>query len=263
MKMKYAGWTAVVAAAMMLVGCGSDSKVDGGAGRTGEATISIAPYGSPVLSETGSCAQYFVVHGIDDHGNPIPNLHVTSRLIVQPTVIGQNTGVISVGNNAVELTDPTKNFNALQVMRENNLIVLPTPARSHPSYVGDWWIYSVNGDTLVLGDKAYNLNATDQLSYAIGDERAYVNGALFVAHIDNLDSNGTVATEDGYTYFAVVYDDSLGANYIPYAVGAHIEGYRVGNAYQGHFVSCMEAPETNSTSSGTTCSGGSTCPLAK
>ncbi len=254
MKMKYAGWAAVVTAAILLNGCGSDSKVNGGAGRTGEATISIAPYGSPTASSIGGCIQYFVVHGIDDNGVAIPHLNVKARMIVDPKV-GGNNGIVFIDDSTVKFKDPTQNFESLRITRENNLIIRPLPARAHPSYVGDWGIYSVFGDTLVLTDPAYNVTPTDGLSYYVGDERAFVKGKFAVAHIDNLkDGNGTVMTEDGYTYFAIAYDEVLGEKNIPFVVGAHIEGYRVGNIYEGRFADCAEiedinvTAETNSTS---------------
>lgn len=246
--MKWNFALAAVSAIALLSGCGSNSKPDGGIGATGQATISVSPYTSPAPLDIGGCVQVFVVHGIDDNGVPIPELHVKSSLIVQPKVFGYN-GVIRT-EDAVKFSDDTQNFSAAGVVRGDTLIIAPTPARSHPSYVGDWHVYAVNGSTLTLQDQAYNIEPTDQLRYYVGDERAYAQGALAVAHIDTLDDNGTVVTEDGYTYFAVVYDDALGVENVPYVVGAHIDGYRVGNTYEGRFVSCLTAPvDTNSSSS--------------
>jgi len=256
----------------LLTGCGSNDKADGNIVTNGEASMSIELEGRVELDTTRGCQKLFVVHAIDGNGNPIPGLHVSANVIVNSKAVGNATGTIQT-TAPITLADIGKNFNTDNVVPGDKLIILPTSARHHTSYLGDWEISKAEGGTLSLVGPAYNLETTDQLSYVVGNGSVYVPGyGIGVVHVEQPDTNGTTSTnDDGYAYFDVIYDLSLIGHSV--VVGAHSgDGYRLGAAVQGFLPDCIateDNPDNNDTDTAvppsddnttdTPCNSGGTC----
>jgi len=248
MKKQIALYSSVLLSLSLLSGCGSNDKPDGNVVTDGEASMSILLEGRVELDQTRGCQKLFVVHAVDGNGNPIPGLNVNANIIVNAKAIGNGTGTIQT-TAPITLADHSKNFNTDKVVPGDKLIILPTAARHHTSYLGDWDINKVEGGTLTLMGVAYNLETTDQINYVVGNESVYVpRYGIAVAHVEKPDSNGTskVTNDDGYAYFDVIYDPALIGHSV--VVGAHSgDGYRMGAAVSGILPDCMQADTNNGT----------------
>jgi len=230
----------VLLSVLLLSGCGSDDKADGTVVTDGEASMSILQEGILELDVERGCVKAYVVHAVDGDGNPIQGLNVNANVIVNAKV-ARSTGTIQT-TAPISFSDAGVSFSAAGVVPGDKLIVLPTTTRHHTSYIGDWDIYKVDGDRVELTGTAYNLETTDQLSYVVGNEAAYVsNYGMAVAHVEKSDLNGTTTTDnDGYAYFDVVYDPILGELGYQVTVGAHSgDGYRMGAAVVDRLDDCL------------------------
>ena len=262
MKNKQLGYTAVLVSALLMVGCGSNDKPDGNPVTSGDAGMSITPVKVEYSLEKG-CKMLFRAHAVEGNGNPIPGLGVGANVVINAKASGTGIGLIET-TTPISFVDNRLSFNAHRVVRNDKLIILPSATRHDTSYIGDWTVYQVDGSRVTLSGAAYNLETTDQLSYVIGNETAYV-GTTAVAHVESVENNGTTVTDEkGYAYFYVIYDTELVGQ--PYVVGAHTgDGYRMGAAWAEKFPNCIETPTDGNTTTpptdgNTTCSAGGTCP---
>jgi len=266
MKRNIGLFASAVVASFVLSACGSNDKPDGNIVTDGNAAMSILQEGEVKFDIERGCMKLFVVHAVDGNGNPIPGLTVDANVIINVKARGA-LGTIQT-TAPLTLTDGSKNFESAHVNAGDKLIILPTSQRHDISYLGDWKIHAVEGNTLKLNGVAYNLETTDQINYVVGNEATYVPGyGSAVAHVEQRDENGTTArvtNDDGYAYFDVVYDLSLVGHIA--IVGAHNgDGYRMGAAVSGVLPDCRTPVDTNdstSNSSTSTCSGSTsgTCP---
>jgi len=267
MKNKQLGYTAVLVSALLMVGCGSNDKPDGNPVTSGDAGMSITPVEVEYSPEKG-CKMLFRAHAVEGNGNPIPGLGVGANVVINAKASGTGIGLIET-TAPISFVDNRLSFNAHRVVPNDKLIILPSAARHDTSYIGDWTVYQVDGSRVTLSGAAYNLETTDQLSYVIGNETAYV-GTTAVAHVESVENNGTTVTDEkGYAYFYVIYDTELVGH--TYVVGAHTgDGYRMGAAWSEQFPNCVEIPNDGNTTTPTTDANtttpcgttGSTCPNA-
>lgn len=266
MKNKRLGYAAIVMSALLMAGCGSNDKPDGNPVTSGDAGMSITPVEVEYSPEKG-CKMLFRAHAVEGNGNPIPGLGVGASVVINTKASGTGIGMIET-TAPISFVDNRLSFNAHKVARNDKLIILPSAARHDTSYIGDWTVYQVDGSRVTLAGAAYNLETTDQLSYVIGNETAYV-GTTAVAHVESVENNGTTLTDEkGYAYFYVIYDTELIGQ--PYVVGAHTgDGYRMGAAWAEPFPSCISIPNDNTnnppadSNSTPSCSAGKTCPGTK
>ena len=255
-----------LSAVWLFEGCGSNSKVDGGIGRTGESGLSITP--EIRAQGTSECVEKFIIHGVDGNGNPIPDLSVKSNIVVN--VKAQGSGVIKT-ESPIRFEDPVMNFNIRGVGLGDKLMIIPTANRHDPSYLGDWKVHAASGGSLTLENAAYNLETTDSLFYVVGNEKKFVESiyatetktvkdgnktktitrntaipahAYGVAHIRNNEQNVT-SVDDGFAYITVDYDVELSGQ--QFVLGVHMDGYRVGTAYVGCFPACGSLADRNLT----------------
>jgi len=236
MKNKRLGYISILMSALIMAGCGSNDKVDGNVVTRGDAGMSITPV-DVYYDPAKGCRMLFRAHAVEGDGTPISGLHIGASVVINAKVSGTDIGLMET-TAPISFVDNRISFNAYNVVPNDKLIILPSALRHDTSYIGDWTVYQVDGSRVTLSGVAYNLETTNQLSYVIGNETAYI-GTTVVAHIENVENNGTTLTnEKGYAYFDVVYDPELEGQ--PYVVGAHTgDGYRMGAASSGQFPSCI------------------------
>ena len=240
MKNKRLGYVGILMSVLILAGCGSNDKVDGNVVTRGDAGMSISPV-DVYYDPAKGCRMLFRAHAVEGDGSPISGLHIGASVVINAKVSGTDIGLMET-TAPISFVDNRISFNAYHVVPNDKLIILPSALRHDTSYIGDWTIYQVDGSRVTLSGAAYNLETTNQLSYVIGNETAYI-GTTVVAHIENVENNGTTLTnEKGYAYFDVVYDPDLEGQ--PYVIGAHTgDGYRMGAAASGQFPSCTGSAE--------------------
>jgi hypothetical protein len=228
----------VLFVSILLTGCGSDSKVDGGKTPAVEDTYTMT-ISDPIDSriENGVITATFSVLAQNANGNPVSGLNLEKSVVVSWKLSSQYGTIID--STPTSFVDLSQNYIASKVNAGDILLVFATPGHMDPSYLGDWKIAGVSdANTLTFRPEVlYNLEAMDGLSYVVGSPNTIVQGSPATVYIQNpVKQPGTSTShpsnaEKGTTLFEVVYPEILaGANV---CIGVHTTGIRSGTARCG------------------------------
>ncbi len=245
----------ILLASVMMTGCGSDNKVDGGKTPAVEDTYTMT-ISDPIDSsiENGVITTTFSVVAQNANGRPVSGLSLEKSVVVT-WKLSSDYGTI-IGGTPTSFVDLTQNYMASKVNAGDVLLVFATPGHTDPSYLGNWRIAGVSdANTVTFAPEVlYNLETMDGLSYVIGSPSTIVQGSPATVYIQNpvkqpgeTSSSNPSNAEKGTTLFEVVYPQILaGANV---CIGVHTTGIRSGTARCGIVLPGASDSNTSSSSS--------------
>jgi len=142
----------------------------------------------------GLFSSHYIVHAVDKYGNPANKGERIYAGVVNGLALSSkdNSTLLSYSNGIIDSSDPAtfsvpsanSEFGNIEAGRDR-LIILANDYRHDSKYLGGWSIQSVDSDTNLTLDKAYDAQSVDNLLFVIGSEdRADTcGGALALADL--------------------------------------------------------------------------------
>ena len=223
---------------LLLTGCGSNTKPDGGDLPPSQSGVSLSiscyqdsgdsAFGEvPSTLPPGGNRAICVVHTVNGNGEPISGVTYNPSVVVNVKASSEGNGNI-LSTEPITFVDSHVNFTSEDIQPNDKLIIFPSSITTDPSYLGNWKVKAVDGSTLTLDGVAYNLETTEELRYVLGNETAYGSYGSGSTHIEFPREQPIEDDAKGVFVFYVVYDPALIGEAV--YIGASTPGNRVGAA---------------------------------
>lgn len=214
----------------ILLSFNAGSSVDGRA-----TTLSIS-YLTTTCDEEKGIIEHYNVHAVDNLSRqPVVGIEVNFSLINGVKSFNgskvQNAKGTLKNDSSISFVDSTINFQSQTNIEANdNLIIFPSQEKKDIAYLGGWDINGVSSDLSLAGIYSNIVNTSD-LTYIIGSEERILggeNGSVgihTIAHVEEVDAQ---TDSNGFAYFDIVADPSLGGHTVTVEAHGEENGQRYG-----------------------------------
>lgn len=209
-------------------------------------------------SDTGLFVNKYAVHAVDRYSNPAnKGSKIYFGAINGVKVYADENGSIGIDNGKSEFNVTNINLDNKGVEELDTLIVLAGDNRLDENYLGGWLIDDIVDSDTISFKETYSGDSTNNLTFAIGNEKRYDRCDESVRVIDFDSTDGTYEIDDkGIAYITAKYDPFLVGHTVFFYANA-VDNQRVGTSlktilfgtgidYPGE-ISCSAEEDKNTT----------------